>query len=171
MTPPNPVGLVLYEARRYMGVTERPPGTNRGVEVDYWVKECGLDPALGLAWCAAFVGQVGRQALGASWPCPRTASVMALVAWAERRTTAGVWQTNPVVGDLFVLWEPGLQPPRYGHVGFVERFELGPPVVLHTVEGNTNAGGSREGYGVFARARSLLPSTRFIRWSIAVPQP
>jgi len=157
------IQLVLAEAHRYRGVTEHPRGSNRGVEVDYWIRECGLDPTQGLPWCAAFVGQVGRQALGAAWPCPRTASVVALTLWAQAQ--AGVWQPTPAVGDLFVLWEAGLSPARYGHTGFVTGLE-GPHIT--TIEGNTNGGGGREGYGAFERTRTPGPSDRFIRWAAAV---
>jgi len=150
---------VLAEAKRYLGVTEHPPGSNRGVEVDYWVLECGLDPVGAYPWCAAWVGQMGRQALGTAWPCPRTASVQQLVLWAKSQP--GRWQNAPAVGDLFVLWNTALK--RYAHVGFV--------VAIHgtqvtTYEGNTSGGGSREGWGVFERTRPSGGSDiHFIRWA------
>ena len=157
------IQLVLAEAHRYLGVTETPRGSNRGICVDYWIRECGLDPTQGLPWCAAFVGQVGRQALGAAWPAPRTASVVQLTLWAQR--VPDVWQSTPAVGDLFALWESGLTPPRYGHTGFVTGVEGGK---ITTLEGNTNGGGGREGYGVFERIRTPGSSDRFIRWAAAV---
>lgn len=149
------VALVLKEAQRYIGVTEQPPGSNRGVEVDYWIRETGLDPKQGLPWCAAFVHQVGRQAIGAAWPVPRTASVKAIATWA-----AGLHET-PLAGDLFLLWNQGLG--RYAHVGFVET--VLPGGRFTTLEGNTNPGGSRDGFGVFRRERAVGGKTAFVRWT------
>lgn len=147
---------LIAEARRYLGVLEEPKLSNRGVCIDYWIRECGLDPKLGLPWCAAFVGQMGRQALGASWPIPRTASCAAIARW-----TGGVLLTDPRAGDLFLIWEADLNPARYGHVGIVTEVGLRD---FGTIEGNTNPGGSRDGFGVFARRRPLGGSTRFVRW-------
>ena len=45
---------------------------------------------------------------------------------------------------VFVLSTGG----GHGHVGFIESVQ---GVVLTTIEGNTNDGGSREGVGVFRR--------------------
>jgi len=145
------------EARRYLGVTETPAGSNRGIEVDYFIRECGLDPKLGLPWCAAFVGQIGRQALGTAWVVPRTASVAAIAAWPKHLFT------GPIVGDLFLLWHEDLG--RFAHVGFVEKVTPGVTIGFATIEGNTNPGGSREGYGVFRRERAAVGKTRFVRWT------
>jgi CHAP domain len=172
------VRAVLAEAARYVGEQERPRGSNRSLRIDYWLAEVGLPPAEradpakgcvveqpGAAWCAAFVHQAGRQALGAAWPIPRTASVAAMVRWAE---AAQVLLDLPHEGDLFVLWNDGLK--RYAHVGFVESIartaEAGP--VLRTIEGNTNPGGSREGFGVFRRERRPSAAIRYLRWIAAL---
>lgn len=152
---------LIAEARRYLGVVEEPKLSNRGTCIDYWIRECGLDPKLGLPWCAAYVGQMGRQTFGASWPVPRTASVAVIAAWA---TASNRLVTSPQPGDLFLLWEADLRPARYGHVGIVvdvAQTDFG------TIEGNTNPGGSRDGFGVFARRRPLGGSTRFVRWEAA----
>lgn len=154
--------------------------------IDYWLAEVGIAPAErvdpakgcvveqpGAAWCAAFVHQVGRQALGAGWPVPRTASVHDphrrwpnIVAWAEDKS---LLLPVPHVGDLFVVWNAGLDGGRYAHVGFVERLEPGAPVgLVHTIEGNTNAGGSREGFGVFRRQRKPSAGIAYVRWSAAL---
>lgn len=154
---------VLAEARRYLTVREEPRGSNRGVEIDYFVHEAGLDPKGGFPWCAAFVGQIGRQALGHRWPCPRTASVMALVQWAK--PFADRWLTSPEVGDLFVIWNAALDGGRFAHVGFVVSATADD---FATVEGNSNPGGGREGYGVFSLTRKRLSTTRFIRWAAAL---
>ena len=158
------IDAVLAEARRYVGVTEQPPGSNRGTEVDYWVKETQLNPAGGYPWCAAFVGAVGRQAIGLLWRVPHTASVQQIAKWADAQ---GVLFAAPQRGDLMLLWEPHLQPARFGHVGFVDKVD---GAQLTTIEGNTNSGGSREGYGVFERTRDYDSSMRFVRWVLRIPK-
>lgn len=170
------VRVVLAEAARYVGEEEKPRGSNRSSRIDYWLLEANVDP--GLAWCAAFVGQVGRQALGASWPVPRTASVHDpkrrwpnVVSWAEEHE---LLVAGPHVGDLFVLWNESLG--RYAHIGFVETTDAaavdpGRATALHTIEGNTNSGGSREGYGVFRRVRPPGPGIMYVRWTAALDQP
>lgn len=152
---------LIAEARRYLGVVEVPRLSNRGTQIDYWIAECGLDPKQGYPWCAAYVGQMGRQALGASWPVPRTASCAAIASWAEK---AGKLVATPQPGDLFLIWEADLKPARYGHVGIVVDVGVRD---FGTVEGNTNPGGSRDGLGVFARRRPLGGATRFVRWEAA----
>lgn len=153
---------VIAEAKRYLGVVEEPKNSNRGLCIDYWIRECGLDPKEGLPWCAAYVGQIGRQAIGASWPVPRTASVAAIAAWAA--TKPGVLQTTPRAGDLFILWNEKLK--RFAHVGIVIEYNAANDT-YRTVEGNTNGGGSRDGFGVFARARVVVSKDRFVRWEAA----
>lgn len=153
------VDLLIAEARRYLEVRETPPGSNRGLEVDYWIKEAKLDPKGAFPWCAAFVGQVGRQALGARWPCPRTASVPVLWAWADK---GGYLETSAAIGDLYLVWHPELN--GFHHVGIVT--SLG--AELGTIEGNTSGAGIREGWGVFARSRAPAPADRFARWTRAL---
>ncbi len=144
---------VLDEAHRYVGVMETPPGSNRGLEVDYWLHEAHVP--LGLPWCAAFVGQVGRQALGTKWPCPRTALVADLAAWGATR---GLVYELPLRGDILLLWEGD----RFAHTGFVVHVDA---AGYDAIEGNTNVDGSREGVGVMARRRTRHVSDRFLRWA------
>lgn len=153
------IDALIAEARRYLGVQEKPKNSNRGTQIDYWIAECGLDPAGAYPWCAAFVGQMGRQAEGHAWPVPRTASVAAIAAWAAASNRI---VTTPQAGDLFLLWSPELK--RFAHVGIVLTVNGSS---YSTIEGNTNAGGGREGFGVFARVRGVVATTRFVRWEAA----
>lgn len=159
--PKVAVAAVLSEAGRFLGVVEDPKGSNRGVEVDYFVREAGLDPKGAYPWCAAYVGQMGRQALGHVWPCPRTPGVMALVKWAKE-DTAKRWKMQPEVGDLFVLWNAAVDGGRYAHIGFVSAVATDE---FTTLEGNSNNAGGREGYGVYSLTRKRLTTTRYIRWT------
>lgn len=157
---------LIAEAKRYLGVVESPKNSNRGTCIDYWIREAGLDPAGAYPWCAAFVGQIGRQAVGASWPVPRSASVAAIAAWAA--TKAGVLQSRPRAGDLFLLWSPQLK--RFAHIGVITRVRAAlnvPGAYFETIEGNTNDDGGREGFGVFARVRRDDGKTKFVRWEAA----
>lgn len=150
---------LIAEARRYLGVQEKPKNSNRGTQIDYWISESGLDPAGALPWCAAFVGQIGRQAEGHRWPVPRTASVASIAAWAAASNRI---VSTPQAGDLFLLWSPELK--RFAHIGVVIRAAGNG---YDTIEGNTNPGGGRDGFGVFARHRVINPADRYVRWEAA----
>jgi len=161
------VAAVLAEAKRYLHVREIPVGSNRSIEIDYWIKESGLDPRGSFPWCAAFFGQIGRQALGAAWPCPRVALVQAIVDWA--RKSPPTWQPgSPAPGDGFVVWHAGLG--RYAHIGFVTDVlpQASGAVRIRTIEGNANPAGGREGYGVFALERATSDQISYVRWTVAL---
>lgn len=153
------IEAILAEAHRYLKVREVPYASNRAVQIDYWLTELGVP--LALPWCAAFVWNVGRQALGSSaWRLPRTAGCQSLHDWGKSQN---LLQTSPLVGDIFLLWEAGLKPARFGHTGFVTAIDA---EGVHTIEGNTNPGGSRDGVGVFERVRKFGSLDRFLRWSV-----
>lgn len=137
-----------------IGQMEQPPGSNRGPQVDEYVRAVGLDPAGHYAWCAAFVYWCFAKAAGGSGvrnPVVKTAGV--LDHWRRAgekgvaRVTGAAAQAAPALirpGTVFVMdYGRGV-----GHTGFVEAVEGGH---LVTIEGNTNDGGSREGVGVFRR--------------------
>jgi len=152
-------------ATTQVGVMEEPPGSNRGKSVDAYLRAVGIDPlnssADGRAWCMAFVYWVFQQAadsLGKANPLPRTAGCLdhwntsAGVPGVQRITAADA-RANPALvkpGMVFILDFGG----GHGHAGLVERLETGG--VLSTVEGNSNASGSRDGVGVFRLERRTL---------------
>jgi hypothetical protein len=147
---------VLDVAASQIGVMEKPPGSNRGPEVDKYVSTVGLDPKGGFAWCAAFVYFCFNQAaktLGRSNPLIKTAGVLdhweqALAGGIPTLTAAKVHLNESVVrpGHIFII-DTGV-PGGAGHTGLVDEIVAGK---LVTIEGNTNDGGSREGVGVFRR--------------------
>jgi peptidoglycan hydrolase-like protein with peptidoglycan-binding domain len=151
---------VLAAAARQIGVMEDPPGSNRGREVDAFLRAAGLDPATGCyPWCAAFVYWCFAEAarsLGRPNPAPRTAGVME--HWRKaglrgvRRIAAVEASETPslVRGGLVFFISTG---EGTGHTGFVERLAGGK---LVTIEGNTNDGGGREGVGVFRRDKRKI---------------
>jgi hypothetical protein len=78
---PSLATSALALARSQVGVRESPAGSNRGPEVDAYLRTVGLNPAAGsYAWCAAFVywcfNEAARSA-GRPNPLPRTAGVLA----------------------------------------------------------------------------------------------
>lgn len=158
----NPVDLVLRVAAATEGAVESPPNSNAGPYVERVLKRTGLGK--GHPWCAAWVADVGRLALGADWPLPMTASCYHL---GEHARTKGALVTTPDAGDVFLVYFPTLK--RFAHTGLVT--EVLADGSVRTIEGNTNDGGSRDGWGVFRRTRRLGPNDRCIRWTALLPAP
>jgi len=147
-------------------------GENQGDDVRKYLWNAGINvPA---PWCAAavqFWTDVASRIIGARNPLDdvkREALVADYVTLAE---SLG-WIVPPercLPGDLvcFRFGSTG----RWNHIGIV----MDPPVLLgpgrwstvRTIEGNTNAGGGREGDGVFMKLRSVTPGRIcFIRWDV-----
>ncbi|MCW2992246.1 MAG: hypothetical protein JWM73_2840 [Solirubrobacterales bacterium] len=105
------VAIALHEA--HMGVRENPFGSDRGARLSRYFR-AAHSPA-GVAWCAAFVSYVARQAGFPVGPHGRgTVSVATLTSWGMRR---GFWfaagSRRPRAGDI------ALYPSS--HTGFVVR--------------------------------------------------
>jgi hypothetical protein len=138
------------------GVKEHPIGSNSGTEVNQYLKSVGLGP--GNPWCMAFVYWCVNEAATAHKiknPLVRTGSVQ--VQWVNttlRKLPNRASGIKP--GDIFVmLFKNGT-----GHTGFVEKIENG---MVHTIEGNTNDDGSREGYEWARRIRPISSFAGFIQ--------
>jgi hypothetical protein len=147
---------VIRIAAGEVGVREVPPGSNRGPRVNDYLKSVGLGG--GYAWCAAFVFwcfREGSKQLGQLNPAIKTAGVLDM--WNRARAagflTVGAKEAaaNPSLlapGMIFVFSTgSGL-----GHTGIVIGIN---GLQIETIEGNTDAGGSRNGIGVFRRHRSI----------------
>jgi hypothetical protein len=143
----------LQTAISQIGQEEVPRGSNWGTKdkpaVINYLQSVGLNfPA---SWCMAFV----------YWCVSAAKPVNVLVK------TGGVLQQwnninpayrhkEPAVGDIFIMdFGHGL-----GHTGFVESVEGDK---IHTIEGNTNDEGTREGYEVCRRIRKISSCIGFIR--------
>lgn len=136
-------------------------GSNRGPEVDEYVRRVGLSPAGAHPWCAAFVYwcfSEAATAAGSRNPLVKTAGV--LDHWRKAsdrgipRVTGAAATSSPDLvqpGFIFIMDFGG----GVGHTGLVEKVMNGH---LVTIEGNTNDGGSREGIGVFRRTGRKLAS-------------
>lgn len=160
---------MLAVATTQIGVRELPGQPNRGPQVDQYLKTTGIanpagNPPGGYAWCQAFLYWCAVQACSAlgrsDIPVPKTAGVlkhwqMAASAPGVRRITTSQALTNPalVTPGMFFTLDFGS---GQGHTGLVER--LYPDGRLVTIEGNSNATGSRDGIGVYRLERRKLTS-------------
>jgi hypothetical protein len=139
-----------------IGVRENPLGSNRGREVDQYLRAVGLNPVGNhFAWCVAFTHFCylkAAESLGSENPHIRTAGV--LDHWNKAGNTPGVLR----ITKAKAVADPGLVKPGslfiidlgggLGHSGMVIETINGR---LITIEGNTAINGSPEGIGVFRR--------------------
>lgn len=157
---------VIEVATSQIGVREKPPNSNRGPEVDRYLRTVGLNPGDGnFAWCVAFVYFCFDQAatqLNVQNPMIKTAGVLDHWNRAGRqgipRVLAANAQANPALikpGHIFAL---AVGSKGQGHAGLVS--EVLSDGRFKTIEGNSNDGGSREGVGVFARTRKPFEINR-----------
>jgi hypothetical protein len=104
----------------------------------------------GQAWCAMFVSWVGAHA-GVSLPKINSnkgfAAVVSARSFARKNN---LLTTKPRVGSVFLI----IGRNGKGHTGFVESINWARRTIT-TIEGNTNAGGSRNGDGVYRRTRRI----------------
>jgi hypothetical protein len=139
------------------GATEHPPGSNRGPEVDEYLRCVGLDASRGnYPWCAAFVTWCIAEAVKAVGGPPRfrgSASALLLRVLNKPLILPG-----PAANCVFVM-DHGQ---GKGHTGFVLGIDPHDPTLLHTVEGNTDASGSRTGGQVMVRTRHVADCVCFI---------
>jgi CHAP domain len=146
----------LQVALTQNGVSEQPKGSNGGPQVSQYLRSIGLGP--GYAWCMAFVYwcvNKAAQDLQVPNPLVKTGGVLHQYNTTKLRklpkTSIGI-----KAGDIFIMdFGKGL-----GHTGFVIKIEKG---LVHTIEGNTNDDGSREGYEVAIRTRPLSSFKAFIQ--------
>lgn len=146
----------LQVAITQVGVKEDPIGSNTGHEVNAYLNSVGLRP--GNAWCQAFVYWCYQEAadqLRLPNPMIRTAGV--LDCWNRTVVTKKLMaleaKSRPElvnVGDQIIFRHEG----NTGHTGIVELVDKANKCV-HTIEGNTNGDGGREGYEVMRKVRAL----------------
>lgn len=133
-------------------------GNNGGARVREYQGATWLEPAA-WPWCAAFVCWCYREAMQTAAPGvkrPRTASAYDFERWA--RDEGALLMKPPGAakrGDIVVF--------RFSHIGVVVRDQVPGDSVLHTVEGNTNQAGEREGDGVWRKTRALSKVRSLIR--------
>lgn len=146
----------LQVAITQLGVEEIPRGSNWGAPVKGYLNRVGLNfPA---SWCMAFVywcfDEASKQ-LAIKNPTVKTAGCLA--HWNSPNAVSKRVQT-PQAGDIFIMDFGG----GLGHTGIVEKVDA--DGTLHTIEGNTNDTGSREGYEVCRRVRKKSQMKGFLRY-------
>ncbi len=155
-TPSELLRKVVAVAKSQVGVSEKPPGSNAGPEVEAYLKSAGASK--GDPWCMAFVFwcfKEAAKALGVPNPCVKTAGVhdhwYRADAAGARRIGGSTATANPAAvfpGMVFCIDTGGGK----GHSGFVTAVNGG---VIETVEGNTHTGRGREGISVMNHRRKL----------------
>lgn len=165
MTRNDAIESVLAQAAKAVGIAEEPRGSNDGPALRRFLAGTGFEP--GQAWCAYAVQAVGQRALGAklsggAWPLPSTGDCDVLLRYARAH---GILRTTPRRGDVFLVQASASDAV---HTGFV-RQDNGDGT-FGSWEGNSNGGGSREGWIVVEREeRAIDPAgayfCSFIRWS------
>jgi len=156
-------------------VKEQPPGSNRGQEVDQYIKITGLDPAGKFPWCQSYVYWVLDQLskkLGVTNPAPKTAVVKS--SWdqapQENKLAIAEARAKPELvrpGMIFVMergtpWKSG---GTLGHTGII--LSINPKDKTFTsIEGNTDEKSSGEGNKVGINTRPLSSGSLigFIDW-------
>lgn len=149
---------VVKVAISQIGVMEVPPGSNKGPVVNKYLASVGLPP--GLFWCAAFVYWCfDQEALksGRTNPLVKTGHVM--THWNKTKgkkiLTADAVDKPSLIkpGQIFMMNTGGSS----GHTGIIEKVDGG---FVHTIEGNSNNAGSRNGIGVFRLQRKIAKINR-----------
>ena len=150
-------------ARNEIGV-EEVDGTNCGVRVDQYKSATNLPPHEAWPWCAAFIDWLVREAMRDGGPYtfarPTTAGAWDVENWSRKQDGSTQTKRSPgsdiQAGDIVIF--------KFSHIGICVR---GPEADrIRTIEGNTDAAGSREGGGVFEKSRSLDSIKTRIRFTV-----
>lgn len=140
---------ILNIARSQLGVREA-TGKNDGPEVAAYLKVTGLKE--GQPWCAAFV----------SWVFAKAGYAQPLTAWSP--SLFPIHRQTKIIrpAHVFGVYFKALN--RIAHAGLVEE-QQGNWIV--TIEGNSNASGSREGDGVYRKRRHIKTIKVYANWLLA----
>lgn len=153
-------------AAQYLGVQEVTPNDSPVLKA----MRAGLGlPDEPMSWCGVFVSWILARAY-----CAPGASLRQFLThelgfqspfylestrdWLAQAKTLRITTLAPDPGDLFILTN-GLG--QAHHIGFVTTSPVSGN--FGTIEGNTNAGGSVNGDGVYRRERIAYPSVQFIK--------
>lgn len=144
----------LELARAEIGTTEHPRGSNRGPAVDSYALTMGIEPD-GAPWCARFVSAMVIRAADALSVPKRLRVSSSCKRLIELNEDLAI--PSPEPGCIFVHLE---QDGVHGHTGFVESLAAGG--ALETIEGNSDAHGSRTGGSVVTGFRRAGYAQHFL---------
>ena len=157
----NPLSSLAAIARTQLGTQEDAAHTNRGAAILKYQQATNLG-GQGWAWCAAFVDWCVEQFLASNAPVrvsrPKTASAFGLIDWANSNNCLVF---NPSSKD-FTARAGDIVVYTFSHTGIVSADQDAAGHFL-AIEGNTNNDGSRDGYEVAERTRSIDLVKAFIR--------
>lgn len=151
------VPALLKTFASYVGIKESPMGSNNGVMVDRFNASCGLAPSDHAPWCAS-VTHYGYLVNGAT-DRPGAYSP----SWYAKTRVIPAAMVQP--GDVGLIYFPSKS--RYAHtIAVIEKVNRAGRFVSSytTLEGNTNAMGSREGDS-FARRVRPADTVKAVRWT------
>ena len=155
---------IVALAQKEVGV-EEVNGTNCGDRVNEYKAATNLPPREAWPWCAAFVCWLVRQAMlkgggPYTFKRPTTAGAWDLENWSLRQDASTHTLCNPGkdirAGDIVIF--------KFSHVGIAIDSPIDESVA--TIEGNTDAEGSREGGGVFRKRRRISTIKTRIRFTV-----
>jgi peptidoglycan hydrolase-like protein with peptidoglycan-binding domain len=141
-----------------IGVMEDPPGSNKGKKVEEYQASVGL--GAGTFWCAAFMYwcfQKASEQLNRKNPVLKTGHCM--THWnnsTAKKILAADAVNKPSLlkpGQIFLINTGG----SHGHTGMIESVDGG---FIHTIEGNSDPAGGRNGIGVFRNTRKIVKINR-----------
>lgn len=153
--------------KKEIGVKET--GKNTGPRIKQYQASTWLS-GTGWAWCAAFICFGIKEWLknpevkkhfnlinkSVESFRPQTAGAWDFLNWAKSREAYGIKiisnSSKPRTGDIMIF--------NISHIEFVESFD---GEVIHTIGGNTDGSGGREGDGVYRRQRHLSEARAYIR--------
>jgi hypothetical protein len=156
------LGVAACEAQRKVREEGAP---NSGPRVMEYLSNAGINVAA--PWCAAFVqmcADIAASTLAIKNPLDDVkleAYVQSYFQWADENNLL-VKESQALPGDL-VLYSFGKK--RWDHIGIL--LDAPTESAFRTIEGNTNAAGSREGDGVLIRLRGTKKGypVQFVRWA------
>ena len=138
--------ILLKSTKRWNGVEEL-TGNNDHPMITKAMNLCGLSGEKGYPWCAACMAEIHNEA---NLTAPHSARV---VDWFKQNV---IWKQN--WGDKQFYVKAGMVGAiyyrslgRYGHIVLITGEDNNN---YYTLEGNTNAAGSREGQGFYKKVRS-----------------
>jgi len=158
---------IVKLATKEVGV-EEVDGSNCGPRVNEYKSATNLPPKESWPWCAAFVCWVVREAMALmgveetpTFARPKTAGAWDFENWSRAQDDS-TQTRKPAANDI----QPGdIVIFTFSHIGIATS---GPDDNgnVHTVEGNTDTAGSREGGGVFQKIRHVSKIRSRIRFTV-----
>ncbi len=149
IAPASPSARLISILTSKEGVREVPANSNRGKEVEEFQRATNLD-GTGWAWCAAFVCWGFKklsEEMAMPFDRPETALAYGFENWARNEGLKLFKpRTKILAGDIVMFDE-------FSHVAVAIADEKNG--VVRTIEGNTDASGSREGGGVYIKNRAV----------------